>query len=344
MKRRVLCPHCDRRRLRNAVRLFRVGGEHGVGRLLQEVVLGCRLCLARMAWKRTSTFANLFVAARLGASIWKLAIAAAANLGWIPGAFVRGQTKWLRAALGDAEITYREFLTGFGDRGPRSPVSQTQRIEVARSLVTVLRTVAVSLGPGTSAKWNALRGHVRFLLDAEPDVFAVVDPGEKPLGPPELAQILNACDVLRERMDPESRTLALHMMLELITTGDRIRPEAVARIHDIALECGIDPEEAERILGAHTDSDPEPEPDPASDPASDPGVEFDEISDSHDPRVVLGVPPGATASEIRRRYIALVHQHHPDRHAHLGRAFEDAANRRLKIINEAYRQANATIT
>lgn len=57
-----------------------------------------------------------------------------------------------------------------------------------------------------------------------------------------------------------------------------------------------------------------------------------------DPFLILGLAHGATAEEVRRRYLDLVREHHPDRHIAAGVPEEmvDLATERLQKINEAY--------
>ncbi|MBK5221988.1 MAG: DnaJ domain-containing protein [Acidimicrobiia bacterium] len=52
---------------------------------------------------------------------------------------------------------------------------------------------------------------------------------------------------------------------------------------------------------------------------------------------VLGVPRGATHDELRRAYLALARAHHPDHHAGSTDAERTAAERRMRAINEAWR-------
>jgi len=57
-----------------------------------------------------------------------------------------------------------------------------------------------------------------------------------------------------------------------------------------------------------------------------------------DPFLILGLGPGATADEVRKRYRELVREHHPDRHIAAGVPEEmvELATQRLQKINEAY--------
>lgn len=63
-------------------------------------------------------------------------------------------------------------------------------------------------------------------------------------------------------------------------------------------------------------------------------------SDASDPYTILGIERGASDDEIRRRYRALIREHHPDRLMAQGlpREFEEVANRKMAGINAAYDQ------
>ena len=51
---------------------------------------------------------------------------------------------------------------------------------------------------------------------------------------------------------------------------------------------------------------------------------------------MLGLEPGASAGQIRRRHRQLVKRHHPDRHAHLGPLAAAEATERFRAIQQAY--------
>ena len=59
---------------------------------------------------------------------------------------------------------------------------------------------------------------------------------------------------------------------------------------------------------------------------------------SLDPYEVLGADHGEGFEEIRRRYKEKLLQYHPDRVLHLGREFQEIAERKTKEITEAFQK------
>ena len=57
---------------------------------------------------------------------------------------------------------------------------------------------------------------------------------------------------------------------------------------------------------------------------------------ANDPYGVLGVARNATQDEIRTAYRGLANQYHPDKVSHLGREFQELAEKRFKEIQQAY--------
>ncbi len=51
---------------------------------------------------------------------------------------------------------------------------------------------------------------------------------------------------------------------------------------------------------------------------------------------MLGVAPDATPRQIKEAYHKLAAQYHPDKVAHLGKEFQDLAEKRFKQIQQAY--------
>src|SRR6516165_6701271 len=56
----------------------------------------------------------------------------------------------------------------------------------------------------------------------------------------------------------------------------------------------------------------------------------------HSPYELLGVPPTASMVEIKRSYLQLATQYHPDKVAHLAPEFRALAEQRMKDLNAAY--------
>jgi hypothetical protein len=54
------------------------------------------------------------------------------------------------------------------------------------------------------------------------------------------------------------------------------------------------------------------------------------------PYEILGVAPGATHQQIKEAYRKLAAQYHPDKVVHLGKEFQDLAEKRFKQIQQAY--------
>jgi DnaJ-domain-containing protein 1 len=58
------------------------------------------------------------------------------------------------------------------------------------------------------------------------------------------------------------------------------------------------------------------------------------------PYEILNVQPTADDSEIRSAYRKLANQYHPDKVAHLGKEFQELAEKRFKEIQDAYRRVS----
>lgn len=59
---------------------------------------------------------------------------------------------------------------------------------------------------------------------------------------------------------------------------------------------------------------------------------------ANDPYTVLGVARDAAPDEIRAAYRGLANQYHPDKVSHLGKEFQELAEKRFKEIQQAYDQ------
>ncbi|MBF0240679.1 MAG: J domain-containing protein [SAR324 cluster bacterium] len=57
-----------------------------------------------------------------------------------------------------------------------------------------------------------------------------------------------------------------------------------------------------------------------------------------DPYTILGISNTATNEEIKRAYITLIKEYHPDKVASLGTKLRDLAEKEAKRINAAYQK------
>ena len=64
-----------------------------------------------------------------------------------------------------------------------------------------------------------------------------------------------------------------------------------------------------------------------------------EPQDAYD---VLGVERGASQEEVKQAYRRLANRYHPDKVAHLGKEFQDLAEKRFKEIQSAYHQLSGS--
>lgn len=82
---------------------------------------------------------------------------------------------------------------------------------------------------------------------------------------------------------------------------------------------------------------------PSSDDAPPPPPDEQRLSHSRrSAHEVLGVPPGADQDAIRKAYLDLVKQYHPDRVASLAPEIKELAGRRMREINQAYEEIGNT--
>jgi DnaJ domain/Protein of unknown function (DUF1232) len=69
---------------------------------------------------------------------------------------------------------------------------------------------------------------------------------------------------------------------------------------------------------------------------ADSGSESKAQTDLKDPYEILGVKPGASPEEIQAAYRRAAQAYHPDKVSHLGREFQELAQKKFIEIQEAY--------
>jgi DnaJ-domain-containing protein 1 len=84
--------------------------------------------------------------------------------------------------------------------------------------------------------------------------------------------------------------------------------------------------------------DEEVEPEVEAEPEAEPREEAPPEAPPPSPWEVLGVMPGAPLAEVKRAYLALVAQYHPDKVAQLGPKLQALAQEETRRIIEAWEQ------
>jgi len=287
--------------------------------VVRVVLLGCRPCLVRELWAGVS---ELFSGFRglLAMFVLPFALLHAVRAAfWTVALPLIGPTVWLRRSLEEAGLDWGDFLRGRQEEEARPLLDDAQRRNLAEALVVLLRDIAGADGTTGTREWAAVRSYLRFFWADEPEIAASADPGPSPSPPPTAAERAAAAAVVRASTGANDARLVLQMLLGVAEQAGGVVHSEAERLQQIALQCGFPPELVADAIGL-----PEPPPEPPPEPDS--------------PWTVLGLPAGSSHAEVRSRYLQLVRENHPDRHAHLGPAFQAAATRRMAAINGAYRR------
>ncbi len=313
----VRCDHCRAAPLQDAVEVWEWDPDP-----IPVVYLGCQSCLKRkllqqawMSWRPWNLVRHPLIA--LFAFFKNLSLGLC--LKWI------SPTRWLRAALARENISYREFMDG--QSGPS--LSQDQRIEIAKSLCVVLRSVGHADGTLDQTEWASVHSGLRALYQPEPDVYAALELPNDPPKAPEQDEVDWAASVLRKRLRRVDHGLVCHLLLSVAErVGGVTEAERIALIW-IGQRCGFSEDLLFKALrgvgsfGHQSSTDGSTSAPRRAEPTA-----WD----------VLGLEPDSNQASIRKRYREMALENHPDRHAHLGEAMVQAATVRMKQINAAYRE------
>jgi tellurite resistance protein len=317
------CPLCWQAPVQDAALVYE-WGRAGMGR----VYLGCQSCLRAKLWRSvyrgSGEGGSSHWRARWRQRIWALvrnplwAVWASLQNFLLAVALPRiGPTRWLRNALAEAGIAYTEF-----QQAQTSPadgqLARADRLRLGQALVVLMQAVAQADAEVHPQEWQALRTNVRALYAAEPELVGKLDPGKRVLPAPTGAQIQAAIRTLAGLIRQVDQQLVLRLLLGVAERVGGIGSAEQVVLRAICKGCGFGPELLQEL----------------EDRCKRPEVS----QDCSSPWAILGLPEGADAKQVRRRYLKLAMKHHPDRHAHLGKALAAAANRRMKQINLAYDQ------
>jgi DnaJ like chaperone protein len=125
--------------------------------------------------------------------------------------------------------------------------------------------------------------------------------------------VLQVCEILRRNMNVSQRRTLLYLLFSIAAADDRIIPAESEILRSIATQLDLSPDDLASIA-ARFSSTPSPD----------------------DDYRILGVSPDASDDEVRRAYRRMAMKHHPDKVAHLGPSYQQAANGKFRQINAAY--------
>jgi DnaJ like chaperone protein len=301
------CALCRERPLADALEYWRTQGPHGSAGWV--VNFGCVPCLRREGLRGALA---LFLRLRWFSATIQFARALA--LPWI------GPTAWLSDALAFEGATVSEFQARqAGKLHALTTGEQADRLAAARAVICLLRTVAQADGSTEPMEWQAMRRAIYAMHLDEPQLWSQLDPGKQIQPAPAAHEVAQAVEFLRARLRPFDLPLLLALFLQVGEAIGGLHQTESAAAARLAAQLGVSTQERRAWFG-------------------------DESSASKSPRSaheVLGVPADASFAQVRRAYLKLAMKHHPDRAARLGPAMVQAANQRMKEINQAYETLQA---
>jgi DnaJ like chaperone protein len=297
------CPLCHERPVEEALELFRPQEE---GRAPSWTVSpGCLPCLRRE---------GLRSALRLFARVRWLAAATHA----IRALALRSisPTVWLTDVLEFLGMTPDEFAAR---QGGMLTVQQAgdaaEREACMQAVVLVLRALAQGDGETAAEEWQAVRRALFLLHQQDEASWQALDPGRVPLPPPTGEKLAAALAILRTHLRRSDGPLLFSLCAQVAWASDGLGEAERRLAHEIAASLGYAAQDLEPWFGARPEE--------------------------QSPYAVLGVAEGAAWPVIRKAYLKLALEHHPDRVACLGPAMAEAAHERMSAINRAYQALRA---
>lgn len=269
-----------------------------------RVVLGCMPCLRRTALR------PYWRVHRLPQILMQMVRGLA--LPWIT------PTVWLRDALLEIGWTTEEFRARQSGRLVASVAGDARlRLRVARDTLLLLRHLAAADGETSAQEWQALRRAVYAQHVGDEEIWQQVDPGRTPLPPPTEREWRDACRRLRPVLRGFDPQLILHCFDVVVHASDGLLHGERAAVFEVVANLGLDAQLFASRFGESEQTSAE--------------VAFSAYE-------ILGVERNASPRELRRAYLKLAMENHPDRVARLGPDMVAAANARMKEINRAYEE------
>lgn len=118
---------------------------------------------------------------------------------------------------------------------------------------------------------------------------------------------------IRLHLDYSSRLHLLHYLFGIANADNDIDPREVRMIEEIAHGMGVENKDFESIKGMF----------------------YKDIESAYK---VLEINPDASEEEVKKAYRKMALKYHPDKVAHLGEEFQQAAQEKFRKVNEAYEQ------
>ncbi len=123
--------------------------------------------------------------------------------------------------------------------------------------------------------------------------------------------VQQVCYQIRDNMDLHSRLQLLHYLFGVALADGQTHPTEVKMIEDISDWMGINRYDFTSIKNMF-------------------------VKDTDSAYKILEISPDATEEEIKKAFRAMALKYHPDRVAHLGEEFQQAAKEKFQKVNDAY--------